>query len=186
MPEQRNFVVTVTRYRPTALLWLSAVLTLSIVLPLPGGRPEAQAPPAQGQGPGQNRQSRQNRPPSEVGWEWWRDAAVVKELTLSPEKVKQIDGYYNSRQRALKPYVDEWLRERDVLNRMTEERVVDFNTYSLQVKKVEMLRSELFLSRTVMLYRIYLVLQPQQYQKLLEIFDRRSRRSVRGGGGEVR
>ena len=47
---------------------------------------------------------------------------------------------------------------------------------------VEQLRSRLFESRTTMLYRMYRTLQPDQYQKLRDIFDRRS--AARGRGGD--
>ena len=50
--------------------------------------------------------------------------------------------------------------------RLTRERLVDESTYSLQVARVEALRRRLNESRTVMLYRIYQELTPEQYKKL--------------------
>jgi hypothetical protein len=181
MPDCRNSVVPVNTFRPLLLGCLVALLAGTAAAPLSGRGSADQQPAASQAQPGQNRQGpRQNRPgPTEVGWEWWRDEAAIKELGLAPEKAKLIDRYYISRQRNLKAFVDEYVKQRDLLNKMTEERAVDADTYALQVKKVEMLRSELFESRTVMLYRIYLELRPDQYQKLREITDRR--RSGRGG-----
>ena len=193
MANRRNSVVTVNTFRPVPLACLIALLTVIVAAPLSGrapvdaGQGTQAAPPPSGQAqPGQSRQGlRGNRPgPTEVGWEWWKDQAAIKELGLAPEKAKRIDAYYNNRQRNLKAFVDEYLKQRDLLNKMTEERAVDADTYALQVKKVEMLRSELFESRTVMLYRIYLELRPDQYQKLREITDRR--RGGRGGGNQPR
>ena len=175
--------MAVNRFRILSPLALSAVLALSIAVPVSSRTGEGQAASAgtQTAPQGQARQGpRRNRNPTELGWEWWRDPAVVQELGLRPDKVKRIEGYYNNRQRELKPMVDAYWRELEILGQMTEERIVDFTTYSLQVKKAEMLRSDLNESRTLMLYRIYLVLEPAQYQKLRDIFDRRSRRG-RGG-----
>lgn len=182
MPDCRNSVVTVNRFRPVVLVCLVGLVTPSVAASLSGRPSPDQTTQAQpGQQAGQNRQgSRPNRPGPTEAWAFWQDEDVVKELSLGPEKVKRINSYYGSRQRNLKAFVDEYVKQRDLLNKMTEERAVDADTYALQVKKVEMLRSELFESRTVMLYRIYLELRPDQYQKLREIMDRR--RGGRGGG----
>ena len=170
------------------LAWLVPVLFLSV--PVSGRGPVQQTtnpvPPAQAQTPPRPEGQRGGGPrpgmsgPSEVGWEWWKDVEAVKEMGLAPEKTRQIDRYYNDRQRALKHFVDGYVKERDLLERMTRERVVDDDIYALQVSRVETLRSKLLESRTVMLYRMYRALTPEQYQKLREIYDRRSRR--RGGG----
>jgi Spy/CpxP family protein refolding chaperone len=42
---------------------------------------------------------------------------------------------------------------------------------------------KLDVSRTVMLYRMYLVLTPEQYAKLTELFERRGRGRGMGQGG---
>jgi hypothetical protein len=66
---------------------------------------------------------------------------------------------------------------------MTRERTASPEAYEIQASKYEFLRSEVRKSRWVMLYRIYTELEPDQYQKLLEIRDRRS---ARGRGGQPR
>lgn len=106
-------------------------------------------------------------------WNWWNDAEVQKELGLSTEKVKRIDNIYTRRSEDLKPIGDEFLKQSGELEKMTRARVVDENTYSLQVMRVESARSKLSESRTVMLYRLSRELTPEQYKKLLDIRDRR-------------
>ena len=76
-------------------------------------------------------------------------------------------------------FVEEYEKQRDLLDRMTRERTVDADTYRLQVSKFGMLRSMLYETRTVMLYQLTLELSPQQYQKFQEILERRFRN--RGG-----
>ena len=65
------------------------------------------------------------------------------------------------------------------LEKMTAERTVDEATYAAQVGKTQYLLSKLNETRTVMLYTIYLVLDPKQYEQLRVIRDRRF---GRGGG----
>lgn len=116
-------------------------------------------------------------------WIWWKDDAVTAELGLSAEKAAQIDRIYQSRVQRIRPFADEFVREQDILNRMTRERTAAPEAYEIQASKYEFLRSEVQKSRWVMLYRIYTELEPDQYQKLLEIRDRRF---ARGRGGQPR
>jgi Spy/CpxP family protein refolding chaperone len=141
----------------------------------PPQAPAASARP-DGQRGGQGRGGSFN--PSSVGWEWWNDEAIKKEIALDEKKSKQIDDYYDQRQRQLKPFADEFQKELEALNLMTRDRVADDRTYEIQVTKVEAFRSKLLTSRQMMLYRMYKELRPEQYQKLREIFERpRSGRS---------
>jgi len=114
-------------------------------------------------------------------WEWWNDDSVKKELGLTEDKVKKLDGIYQDRVKQLMPFFEDYTRQREILDKMTAERSADESTYALQVSRVEQLRSRLFESRTTMLYRMYRTLQPEQYQKLREIFDRRAARGGRSG-----
>ena len=121
-------------------------------------------------------------------WEWWNDAGVQKELGLTAEKIKSINDFYSRRNQDLGPFVQEFLKQREELGKMTQARVVDESTYLLQVMRVESARARLNESRTVMLYRMYKSLSPEQHQKLQNIMDRRFSRDGRGGrpSSEVR
>lgn len=115
---------------------------------------------------------------SQMGpWEWWNDGGVQKELGLSADKVKQIDEYFQRRNRDLKPLVDLLTREKQDLDRMTQAATTDESVYSLQVFRVESLAARLRESRTMMLYRMFRSLQPDQYKKLQDILDRHYGRS---------
>lgn len=120
-------------------------------------------------------------PPSGRGgpWEWWNDAEVQKELGLSADKVKQINDFFVRRNADLRPIAHELQTQWSVLEKMTRERVVDESTYQMQVMRVEQARARLNESRTVMLYRMYRTLTPEQHQKLQDIFARRAERANR-------
>jgi len=129
----------------------------------------------------------QTAPPSNgqqfsFSWEWWKDDAVRKEMKLSDSQVRSISRLYDSRVRTLKPVAEELAKQRDILNKMTQERTADVPVYAIQVNHVEALRSEMNRTRTIMLYEIQKTLTPEQTQKLGEILERR--RKARGNGGQ--
>lgn len=125
------------------------------------------------QGPPQGR----GGPGPGAPWEWWNDAEVQKELGLTADKVKQINDIYVRRNSELRPIAHEHQKAWSELDKMTRERVVDESTYQMQVMRVEQARARLSESRTVMLYRMYRTLSPEQHQKLQDIFARRAERS---------
>jgi Spy/CpxP family protein refolding chaperone len=150
----------------------------------PPAAPQTQAaPPVQAGRAGEPRQGPGGRSGQPFGsWEWWKDDANNKEIGLSAEKVRKISEIYQDRMKQMKPYADEWLKQLEILNQMTAERIADDTTYGIQVKRVESLGMTLRESRTLMLYRIYRQLQPDQYQKLQVIIQRSMDRNGRGRG----
>jgi len=120
-------------------------------------------------------------PGPRLEWEWWKDADVKKELGLTEDKARDIDRIHQDRVRLMKPFQDEYEKQREELNRLAAERTVDEATFAFQVTRVEALFSKLRESRTIMLYRISRKLSLEQNTKLREIRDRRGR-SGRGGG----
>lgn len=138
------------------------------------------APPAQGSSQTPPGQSGQRAPSPErfLSSTWWKDDNIRKELNLTERQVQRINGIFESRVRQITPFHNDYLKQLAELDRMTIERVVDEASYTIQVGRVEALRSKLSETRTVMLYRFYRELDPTQYQKLREIWNRR-----RGRGG---
>jgi len=145
-----------------------------------------QTTPPAGQGASQpggrgGSQSRSN-PNQIVSWEWWKDDSARKELELTDSQVRKISGLYESRVRQLKPVYEELERQRDLLNKMSQERTVEVPVYAIQVNRVEALRSDLSKTRVIMLYEIHRVLTAKQMLKFGEILDRRAK--ARGTGGQ--
>jgi len=153
------------------------------------GGTAAGAPSAQGAGrqagPPDGRGGRAGDASGSTAWKWWNDLDVRRELKLTDEKARAIEAIFEKRQAEVKPWVDQLQKEQDRLNRMTQERLADVPTFTLQVSKLEALRSRLQESRTVMLYRIFLELQPDQFKKFQDIMDRRRRSDGRGRGSEA-
>jgi Spy/CpxP family protein refolding chaperone len=115
-----------------------------------------------------------------LGWDWWKDESVRKEMNLTDAQVRTIAQIFDRRVREVTPFYDEFRKQLAELDRLTQERVVDEAAYAVQVSRTEALRSKLNETRAVMLYTIYKRLDPAQYQKLRDIRDRR-----RGGRGNA-
>lgn len=175
----------------TALLTGCLVAFASVRPAMAGGQAGAGAAP-QGARPADPHANNGRGGPPQGPWEWWNDPEVQKELALSADKIKRIDDYFERRSKDMKPMVDKFQHEREVLDAMTQAATVDEATYALQVQEVQSLGARIGESRTMMLYRIYRELQPDQYKKLQEIIARHYGRSnspppsASGNGGRGR
>lgn len=146
-----------------------------------GTNVQAQQPPTQTPTAAQSAPRQQNQGRNDGPWEWWKDAAVKKELNLSERQVRDISNIYDRRVREMKPVSEALEKEREVQNAMAKERQVEVALFAVQVNKVEALRTELNKSRSVMFYAISRQLSTEQHQKLPDILNRRF--AGRRGGG---
>jgi Spy/CpxP family protein refolding chaperone len=175
------------------LAWLLPAAVLGLTLSASGregvqrGVPAVKTAPSQQATapatPAQNGPGRGGPPPTRPGsgWgEWWKDELVIKELQLSPSKVKRLDQIFVEREKRIASIVEELPIEQRKLEQMVTERVVNESTFQLQVARVVFLRSRRDESRQVMLYRMYQELTPEQHKKLLEIRERNRGRGGRG------
>ncbi len=118
-----------------------------------------------------------------AGWLWWKDEDVKKEMKLTDRQAQSINRIFENRVREVTPFYDDLQKQVAELDRMTKERTVDVAVYAVQVSRAEALRSKLNETRAVMLYTIYRQLNPDQYQRLREIRDKRWGGRGRGGPG---
>ena len=194
-----SLVVAISKLGSNPRVWLLGVIGLALTVPLAAGggrtqteqaqtsstvqgRQTASPQKTQGAAPatGSQRPGQSQRPPGSGWGEWWKDDLVKKEIGLTDEKARKIDAIFQDRSRRLTPIVDELNRQEAELDRMTLERTVDEVSYSLQAGRVWDLRRRLGESRTIMLYRIYQELTPEQHKKLQALRERN--RGGRGGG----
>jgi Spy/CpxP family protein refolding chaperone len=138
-------------------------------------------PSGSGDGRG-GRQGSSPPPQSFSGWVWWRDSDVRKELQLTDEQVRRIEGIFEKREAEIKPVMDRIHRESDRLNKMIYDRVADEASFSVQVAQLEALWTRVRESRTIMLYRMYRELQPDQHKKFQEMMAARNRTRNSGPG----
>jgi Spy/CpxP family protein refolding chaperone len=174
--------VTITGILGVVGLWLSPVVPTAAPLTQPAVTAHQQT-----SAPTQAPPTRQPSGPPASGtlgpsWDWWDDPVVKKDLKLTDDQVRKIRDLFEKREAEVKPVWDQLDREGARLDKMTRERVADDATYAVQVGKVHHLFAEVRKSRTVMIYRMYRELQPEQYKKLQEIMERRRSMGGRGSG----
>jgi Spy/CpxP family protein refolding chaperone len=150
-----------------------------------GGQGANQGAATQASQPGQGRSGviGPNVPGQRGGPPWWQDEAIKKELALTAEQVRRLDGHFDRRAKELEPLNAELDKQRAELNRLMSDRSAGTAAIALQVARMEVPRAKINESFYVMMYRMSLVLDPDQNKKLQAIFDRNR---DRGRGGESR
>ena len=116
--------------------------------------------------------SSQNRLP------WWKDPAVIKEISLTPDQSSKIDAIWRKRQAEMHGVATEQKKQEDELKRLLAERKVGVDVIGLQFDRSEALRSMLDKSRAIALYQTSLILSTEQ-NKALKIIGERNRRDHR-------
>jgi len=112
---------------------------------------------------GRSDSNRSDDPPR---WKWWLNADSKKELGLKESQAKQIDQIFEA---AMPKQRERWheLEQLDeALTKIIKENTADVAIVTAQVEKVEKLRAEVTAARTVMIYRMHLLLTPEQRVKL--------------------
>lgn len=104
---------------------------------------------------------------------WWRDAALQKELELSPRQVEKIEKIWNTNLSARRELYKQLEALEAETNRMIRENTADERVLAQQLDRLEAVRSQVNKARTLMVYRIHQALTPEQHRKLSEINDRR-------------
>jgi Spy/CpxP family protein refolding chaperone len=137
---------------------------------------QTQTPPR----PGQNdRQDRGTRPPDPNRWKYWMNPEHRKELGITDAQSAQIEEIF---QTMFPPQRASW-REAEklepVLANMIKESTADVATVKSLAEKVEKLHAERRAARAVMLYKMGLVLTPEQRVKLEEFIKRRDENNKR-------
>jgi Spy/CpxP family protein refolding chaperone len=135
--------------------------------------------------------ARSDEPPR---WKWWLHPDSQKELKLTDQQIKKIDEIFESTMPKQRDRWHELERMDDALSKMIKENTADVATVSQQVDKVEKLRADLNTIRTVMIYKMHLVLTPDQRIKLDAIRARldeerkkqEEERKRQGRGGDTR
>jgi Spy/CpxP family protein refolding chaperone len=99
-------------------------------------------------------------------WKWWLHADSRKELRLTDQQSRKIDEIWESTAPKQREKWHELEKLEDALAQTIKDSTVDVATVSQQVEKVERLRAEANATRTVMIYRMHLLLTPEQREKV--------------------
>ena len=131
--------------------------------------PASQAQEGRPQSSGRRGQSGLSAP-GQGGGPWWRDESIKSTLGLSSEQVRRLDSLFERRAKELEPLNEELNKQRLELNRLMSNRKSGVAAIALQVARMEVPRAKINESFYVMMYRMSLVLDPEQDKKLQAVF----------------
>ena len=162
------------------------VLAVAGVL-MAGGLAIAQGPGGQGMGPGG---FAQHRPPMEGafggaggGGQWWNRPNVVKQLTLTDDQRKAMDGILQSHKMKLIDLRANLQKAEVELGPMMKADTPDQKAIEAQIDKVVMARAELEKANARFLLDIRMQLKPDQWKQLQTLrTNQMQRQGMRGEG----
>ncbi len=109
------------------------------------------------------------RPTDPPRFKWWLKPDTKKELRLTDQQSKKIDEIWEATAPKLREKWHELEKLEDALTKTIKDSTADVSNVAQQVEKVERLRAESTATRTVMIYRMHLVLTPEQRVKVDEL-----------------
>jgi Spy/CpxP family protein refolding chaperone len=99
-------------------------------------------------------------------WKWWLHPDSRRELRLTDAQSKKIDEIWEATAPKQREKYDELHRLEDALAKTIKENTADVIVVEQQVQKVEKLRADTTTTRTMMIYRMHLLLTPEQRDKV--------------------
>jgi len=130
------------------------------------------ASPAQADCQQQEKRPAASEPQTAPRPKFWQDPKLRQEIGISDAQSGQIESIFSSSIQALRDARKDLDGFEAILSRTIQENTADVFTVSQQVDKVEAARSAYNKLRTVMLYRMNLVLNPDQRIKVKAMNDR--------------
>jgi Spy/CpxP family protein refolding chaperone len=112
---------------------------------------------------------------------WWNDERYQKELALTPEQSSRIESLFQAANPALRAQQRALSKLEDELDKLIEQAKVAEPEVEHFVTRVEAARAELGRMRTMMIFRMRLVLSAEQNAKLQKLFEQ-NERERRGKG----
>ena len=163
------------------------VLAVAGVL-IVGGLASAQGPGGQGMGPGFG----QHRPPMEGAFggagahgQWWNNPNVVKQLTLTDDQRKAMDGIVQDHKMKLIDLHANLEKAEVAMGPMMKADMPDQKAIEAQIDKVVMARAELEKANARFLLDIRMQLKPDQWKQLQTLrMNRMQHQGMRGDGHE--
>jgi Spy/CpxP family protein refolding chaperone len=141
----------------------------------PQSTQSGQHPDGRGRGDGPRGDGQRSGGPGRGGEWFWRDEALKKQIGLSDSQAGKIEAYYQKTSKDTSNVWDEFIARNTELDAAVRERKLTRDDLDLKVVMAESLRSKLAESRTMMLYRIDLMLTADQFKKLQDLRDARPR-----------
>jgi Spy/CpxP family protein refolding chaperone len=119
-----------------------------------------------------SKDSKAEQRPSQPRPKFWMDPGMRKQLGITDQQSRDIDAIFEASVPAIRAARKQMEQLEEVLSKTVHDNVADLATVTRQIDKVEAARTDYNKSRTLMLYRMNLVLSADQRQRVREMFDR--------------
>ena len=104
---------------------------------------------------------------------WWHTDIYQRELGLTAEQITRIDQIFHESKPALKAAKEELDRLETELSQLIAEGTAEESKIVHKIERVEASRNQLGRTRSLMLYRMYRALDPDQRAKLKALHEAR-------------
>jgi Spy/CpxP family protein refolding chaperone len=99
-------------------------------------------------------------------WKWWLHPDSKRELRLTEAQSKKINEIWDTTAPKQRDKMHELSQLEESLAKIIKENTADVGVVTQLVEKVERLRAETATTRTMMIYRMHLLLTPEQREKV--------------------
>ena len=99
-------------------------------------------------------------------WKWWLHPETRRELRLTDQQSSKIDKIWQETAPKQREKYDELHKLEEALGKTIKENTADVSVVKALVEKVEDLRRETAVTRTMMIYKMHLQLTPEQREKV--------------------
>jgi Spy/CpxP family protein refolding chaperone len=114
-------------------------------------------------------QSDKNRP-----YKWWLSPEGKKEFGISEQQSKELEAQFQQMLPTLRANKSELDKQEKTLNQLLSNAASSEPTVAQAIDRVEAARSALSRTRTLMLYRMYRLLTPEQRAKVQAYYERKA------------
>jgi Spy/CpxP family protein refolding chaperone len=114
-------------------------------------------------------QSDKNRP-----YKWWLSPEGKKEFGISEQQSKELEAQFQQMLPTLRANKSELDKQEKTLNQLLSNAASSEPTVAQAIDRVEAARSALSRTRTLMLYRMYRLLSPEQRAKVQAYYERKA------------
>ena len=146
---------------------MARLLTLVILMAFLGSAGANAAPLCEQQrGDGKKPEESRQQEDGPPRWKWWLHPESRKEIGLTDKQSRKLDEVWEATAPKQRERFHELEKLEQALAQTIKENVADVAIVGQQVEKVEKLRAEYNATRTVMIYRMHLLLTPEQRVKV--------------------
>jgi Spy/CpxP family protein refolding chaperone len=125
-------------------------------------------------GPQESSSAAPQQPDKNRPYKWWLSDEGKKEFRISEQQSRDLEAQFQQMLPTLKANKTELDKQEKTLNQLLSDAASSEPTVAQAIDRVEAARSALSRTRTLMLYRMYRLLTPEQRAKVQAYYERKA------------